>query len=312
MDNAAGVDGDAKSNSDSWEGAGEGKLVESCVVDEGAAVGVEEVGGDEDEDWVGDTGVGIDVTFVVEVIVDGAEVGAGAGRPVGRPCCCRAFTTASQPRSSVLILSFNSSFSRSRSRSCATRCASSVLNTGITCGEGTIGGATWERRGIWRPGAGTYDGGGAAGRPARSRRFSSSSSATRRSSQPNCAFRRSRLFWAAIRFLCARASLRSSEDISDLERFRGGWSGRAEVDVDGEGDSQDGDGECAEVVVKDIWSSLLAMSSGFSSRWLTMMRVKVKGMWKRYCARAGRGLRGEDSQEESVDVAAVVKVFQLR
>lgn len=47
--------------------------------------------------------------------------------------------------------------------------------------------------------------------PARSILFSSSSSVTLRSKKANCAFRRSREFWAAIRFLWALASLRSSE-----------------------------------------------------------------------------------------------------
>lgn len=45
----------------------------------------------------------------------------GAGIPVGNPWAARALTTASQPFSSVLIRSFNSSFSFSRalSRSCS-------------------------------------------------------------------------------------------------------------------------------------------------------------------------------------------------
>ena len=57
-------------------------------------------------------------------------------------------------------------------------------------------------------------------RPARSWRFSSSSSATRRSRYENWALRLSREFWAAMRLRCARASLRSSGDASARGRLR--------------------------------------------------------------------------------------------
>ena len=75
--------------------------------------------------------------------------------------------------------------------------------------------------------------------PARSCLFSSSSSATLRSRYVKWAFRLSREFWAAIRFLCARASLRSSGVTSERERFRGGPA--SDVDA-GEGASAGGDG----------------------------------------------------------------------
>jgi len=63
---------------------------------------------------------------------------------------------------------------------------------------------------------------GPTGRPARRRLFSSSSSATLRSRLVKWAFRLSREFCAAMRFLCARASLRSSGDMAERGRLRGG------------------------------------------------------------------------------------------
>lgn len=211
---------------------------------------------------------------------------------MGKPWAARALTTASQPRSRVLIRSLSSSFSRSRSRSMAARRSSSELMTGIICGVGIMA-VGMLRRGIWRAGGGPC---GAVGRPARNRRFSSSSSVTRRSSHENWAFRRSRLFCAAILLRCARASLRSSEDISDRERLRGGWplmSGRGCVDVEGEGEgeSQDGDGEWR--LINDIFCGRRQRRFERNTKLLTFGYgcSKERGgrvrNW-RYCAGAGR------------------------
>lgn len=120
--------------------------------------------------------------------------------------------TASQPFSRVLILSFNSLFSFSRASS-RWRSSSEVCEVEIPM-------------------------------PARSWRFSSSRSATRRSRSENCAFRRSREFCAAMRLRCARASLRSSGVTSERERLRGGNSSAG----DGEGqleEAVEGPGRCS-------------------------------------------------------------------
>lgn len=83
--------------------------------------------------------------------------------PVGKPWAARALTTASQPFSSVLIRSLSSSFSRSLASSDADlRTGVEGMRTGADCGTG---------RDIPIP--------------ARSWRFSSSSSATRRSRKEN-------------------------------------------------------------------------------------------------------------------------------
>lgn len=90
----------------------------------------------------------------------------GEGRVRGRPDAARAFMTASQPFSSVLIFSLSSAFSLSRANSLS-RCS-------------------WD---------GSTDRESSARLiPARSLRFSSSSSATRASRRENCAFRLSREF----------------------------------------------------------------------------------------------------------------------
>lgn len=73
-------------------------------------------------------------------------------------------------------------------------------------------------------GAEEVEGVGLAERPARSRRFSSSSSATLRSRYVKWALRRSREFCAAMRLRWARASLRSSGDMVERGRFLGGSS----------------------------------------------------------------------------------------
>jgi len=112
------------------------------------------------DDSAGDViGAGSDAEGDGEKVVDGGsrdvEGGETGGddesvvevRPVGRPCAASAFTTASQPFSRVLIRSLSSSFSRS-------------LDSGS--GTGTRAGAVIPM-------------------PARSWRFSSSSSATLRS-----------------------------------------------------------------------------------------------------------------------------------
>jgi hypothetical protein len=57
--------------------------------------------------------------------------------------------------------------------------------------------------------------------PARRALFSASSSLMRASRAVYCAFRLSRLCWAAIRLRWARASFRSSGVMSDRDRFRG-------------------------------------------------------------------------------------------
>ena len=144
---------------------------------------------------IGDVTVGlmvVDGDDVVGCVGAGDDEGAAEAvdRPVGRPWAASALTTASQPLSSVRMRSLSSSFSRSRSRSLSARSRSS---TGRAYMAVVTGGA------IGIPA------------PARSRRFSSSSSATRCSRRENWAFRRSREFWAAILLRCARASLRSSE-----------------------------------------------------------------------------------------------------
>lgn len=151
--------------------------------------------------------MGVDGTRTGKVVVgdcddaggSGGEVDVGAGADAeegilrGRPDAARALTTASQPVSSVLMraLSSSFSFSRARSRSCSSLSSS-------------------DRRRPARP------------IPARSCLFSSSNSATRPSRKENCALRRSREFWAAMRLRCARASLRSSAVVSPRARFRGG------------------------------------------------------------------------------------------
>jgi hypothetical protein len=110
------------------EGAGEGKAgyafkerlvagddVVECVCDVDApALGVDELGlleeeGDDDE---------------ALLVVDCASLLEGE-IPVGRPCAANALTTASQPRSRVLIRSLSSSFSRSLSCSRLIRNSSS-------------------------------------------------------------------------------------------------------------------------------------------------------------------------------------------
>ncbi len=148
--------------------------------------------------------------FVVVVVVGVATTGTagvvGAGavpRAAGRPCAVIAFMTVSHARSSVRMRSLSSVFSRSLSRSRSARRRSSRTFDRASCDAYT---------GVW---AGVL---GAAGTwmPARSRRFSSSSSATRRSRKENCAFRRSREFCAAMRLRCARASLRCSESEGSL------------------------------------------------------------------------------------------------
>ena len=135
----------------------------------------------------------------------------------GRPEAASAFMTASHPVSSVLILCRSSSFSRSR--------ALSFSRSSSFC--------WWGRDSSVRP------------MPARSCLFSSSSSWTRCSRYANCAFRRSREFWAAIRLRCARASLRSSGVMSERERLRGGCPAKSEVWDSGDWGSV-GDGEGAK------------------------------------------------------------------
>lgn len=110
---------------------------------------------------VGGEMVLLDVVGVVEVGgVDG--VGVKAEALVDSPCAARAFTTASQPFSKVRIRALSSSFSRSFWISLSVRRRSSITGrTGPKVERGIVGGGT-------RP-------------PARSLRFSSSSSATLRS-----------------------------------------------------------------------------------------------------------------------------------
>lgn len=178
------------------ESAGEmGKIVEG---DGGTRTGNVVVGGCED-------GGGLDE-------VDEDE--GGAGTFIGRPEAARALTTASQPVSRVLILSFSSSFSLSLAFSLA-RCSSTLSSSA--------------RRRPMRP------------IPARSCLFSSSSSATRRSRYENWALRRSREFCAAIRLRWARASLRSSGVVSERDRLRGGPA-RSEEEGAGDWDDSAGDG----------------------------------------------------------------------
>lgn len=108
------------------------------------------------------------------------------------PWAARTFMTVSQPRSRDLIRSLSSTFSRSRAFS---RSVSSCRRSSTSWSDDVF-------------------------MPPRNWRFSSSSSATRRSSVENCVFRLSREFCAAIRLRCARASLRSSGVISSRGRLR--------------------------------------------------------------------------------------------
>jgi len=94
---------------DVWEGAGEmGNTVVLGTM----------TGNVEDDSW--DCGR-VSAVVVVVVVVVVVEAEGGTGIPVGSPCAARALTTESQPFSSVLIRSLNSSFSLSRalSRSCS-------------------------------------------------------------------------------------------------------------------------------------------------------------------------------------------------
>jgi hypothetical protein len=176
--------------------------VSCCVTDKDDVEGTERC--DDDRVVVGGvlTEVGFESVVEVELDVvegvglvsdDGAVVGgamAAEGTPVN-PWAIKAFMTASQPFSRVLILCFNSSVSRSRSRSRCTRSSSSIDLTVMTWGTAAGVGAGTAVRGVaetvgrWRPGGGSVPGAGATGRPARSLLFSSSNSLTRRSSQEN-------------------------------------------------------------------------------------------------------------------------------
>lgn len=78
-------------------------------------VGLLEEEGDDDEAW----------------FVGGCESLLDAESPVGRPCAANALTTASHPRSSVLIRSLSSSFSRSLSCSRLMRSSSSGERMGM-------------------------------------------------------------------------------------------------------------------------------------------------------------------------------------
>ena len=135
-------------SSESWEGAGEGK----AVWEEESVVGGAMVTG------VGDTEMGTGA--------DGAGVDKGEETPVGSPCAARAFITASQPFSRVRIRALSSSFSRSFCFSLSVRGRSSS-----EASRGKVGPKV-ERGSV---------GGGGTRPPARSLRFSSSSSATLRS-----------------------------------------------------------------------------------------------------------------------------------
>ena len=126
--------------------------------------------------------------------------------------------TASHPVSRVLTRWRSSSFSFSRALSFSR--SSSFCSCG--CDDGT------------RP------------MPERSCLFSSSSSATRRSRYVNCALRRSREFWAAMRLRCARASLRSSGVTSERERLREGPARASDVCASGEGASSMGEAGSAK------------------------------------------------------------------
>ena len=68
--------------------------------------------------------------------------------------------------------------------------------------------------------------------------------------------------------------------------MRGGWSGRAEVDVEGEGDSQEGEGEWAVVAVGCVYDIVTNDEEEM------LLVVEVVGVWRKrereYCARAGR------------------------
>lgn len=138
--------------SDDSEGAGDDNVTEVGIDGE---TGVEKAVDEGDDEIVGAVVGGGETEIMGEADVD--SVCDDNGRPVGRPWAARALTTASQPFSKVLIRSLSSSFSRSL--------ASSDEVFIETEGE--------------RVGAG--DDAEDIPMPARSWRFSSSSSATLRS-----------------------------------------------------------------------------------------------------------------------------------
>jgi len=206
-------DDDSRSKSKSrelWDGAGETGKVMAGSRNVGDAA-------DSAGCWLdGAACAGVDVCGEMGC----ADCEAGGAVLVDRPCAASAFMTASQPFSRVRMRSRSSSFSRSFALS---RFCSSAFGSELE---------------------------GAATRPARSWRFSSSSSLTRRSRKTYWALRRSREFWAAIRLRCARASLRSSEEAAVRWRLRDGPGSESGVSEEGGMEMDDGSTDIAGVEVR--------------------------------------------------------------
>lgn len=147
--------------------------------------------------------------------------------------------TASQPASRVLTRCRSSSFSLSL--------ALSFSRSSSFC--------SWE-----------WCGGAVRPMPARSCLFSSSSSETRCSRYENCALRRSREFWAAMRLRCARASLRSSGVTSERARLRGGPDSSEVWELgDGEGESSSGESAWSMSAAR-FMTGLWIVASGYVER----------------------------------------------
>lgn len=177
------------------DGAGDGKALKPFMESELVLAGVEV--DDEGvvalvEDWPA-LPVGDELDLLVDEVLLSLEVLEGDsevvdGRPVGRPWAARALTTASQPRSRVRMRSLSSSFSLSRSCSLLRRISSSGVRRGTAIGmpaaaeAATLANDARDGRARLRGcGGGGDEAADGTGRPARRRRFSSSSSWTLRS-----------------------------------------------------------------------------------------------------------------------------------